>query len=146
MHFLERKCMSFRYDFTDVPINYIPALVQIMAWRRPGDKPLSEPMLLILLMDICVTRHQWVNSRRPGDAYICISELSHYWIRQWLATCLVPTHYLNQWWHIDNWTLRNIFQWNVIWNLKVFIQENASENVICEMAAILSLAQCVMTA
>ena len=25
------------------PINNIPALVQIMAWRRPGDKPLSEP-------------------------------------------------------------------------------------------------------
>ena len=28
------------------PINNIPALVQIMAWRRPGDKPLSEAMLL----------------------------------------------------------------------------------------------------
>ena len=27
-----------------VPINNIPALVQIMAWRRPGDKPLSEPI------------------------------------------------------------------------------------------------------
>ena len=26
-------------------INNIPALVQIMAWRRPGDKPLSEAML-----------------------------------------------------------------------------------------------------
>ena len=26
------------------PINNIPALVQIMAWRRPGDKPLSEPI------------------------------------------------------------------------------------------------------
>ena len=25
------------------PINNIPALVQIMAWRQPGDKPLSEP-------------------------------------------------------------------------------------------------------
>ena len=25
------------------PINNIPSLVQIMAWRRPGDKPLSEP-------------------------------------------------------------------------------------------------------
>ena len=24
------------------PINNIPALVRIMAWRRPGDKPLSE--------------------------------------------------------------------------------------------------------
>ena len=26
------------------PINNIPALVQKMAWRRLGDKPLSEPM------------------------------------------------------------------------------------------------------
>ena len=28
------------------PINNIPALVQIMAWRRPGDKPLSEAMIV----------------------------------------------------------------------------------------------------
>ena len=28
------------------PINNIPALVQIMAWRRPGDKSLPEPMLV----------------------------------------------------------------------------------------------------
>ena len=28
------------------PINIIPALVQIMAWRRTGDKPLSEPMMI----------------------------------------------------------------------------------------------------
>ena len=27
------------------PINNNPALAQIMAWRRIGDKPLSEPML-----------------------------------------------------------------------------------------------------
>ena len=27
------------------PVDNKPALVQIMAWRRPGDKPLSEPML-----------------------------------------------------------------------------------------------------
>ena len=32
------------------PINNIPPLVQIMAWHRPGDKPLSEPMIIILLM------------------------------------------------------------------------------------------------
>ena len=42
------------------PINNIPALVQIMAWRRPGDKPLSEPMMLRLPTHICVTRPQWV--------------------------------------------------------------------------------------
>ena len=28
------------------PINTISALVQMMAWRRPGDKPLSEPMIV----------------------------------------------------------------------------------------------------
>ena len=42
------------------PINNILALVQIMAWRRPGDKPLSEPMMIISLTHICVTRPQWV--------------------------------------------------------------------------------------
>ena len=41
------------------PINSIPALVQIMAWRRSGDKPLSEPMMVSLLTHICVTRPQW---------------------------------------------------------------------------------------
>ena len=43
------------------PINDIPTLIQIMAWRRPGDKPLSEPMMVNLLTHICVTRPQWVN-------------------------------------------------------------------------------------
>ena len=37
------------------PINNNPA------WRRPGDKPLSEPMMVSLLTHICVTRPQWVN-------------------------------------------------------------------------------------
>ena len=32
-----------------------------MAWRRPGDKPLSEPRMESLLTHICVTRPQWVN-------------------------------------------------------------------------------------
>ena len=44
-----------------IPINNIPALVQIMARRRPGAKPLSEPMLVSLLTYIRVTRPQWVN-------------------------------------------------------------------------------------
>ena len=42
------------------------ALVQIMAWRRPGDKPLSGPMMVRLPTHICVTRPQWVNSFTPG--------------------------------------------------------------------------------
>ena len=47
------------------PINNIPALVQIMAWRRLGDKPLSELMIVLLLTHICVTRPQRVNPRQP---------------------------------------------------------------------------------
>ena len=42
------------------PINNISSLVQIMAWRRPGDKPLSKPMMVSLRTHICVTRPQWV--------------------------------------------------------------------------------------
>ena len=34
------------------PINNIPALRQVMAWRRPGDKPLSEPMMVRLTTHI----------------------------------------------------------------------------------------------
>ena len=43
------------------PINNIPALVQIMAWGWPGNKPMSEPMMVSLLMHICITLPQWVN-------------------------------------------------------------------------------------
>ena len=56
-----------------VRINNIPALVQIMAWCRPGDKPLSEPMMVSLLTHICVTRSQWVNTEilsSPGPRVI----------------------------------------------------------------------------
>ena len=35
-----------------VPINNILALVQIMVWHRPGDKPLSEPMMVSLLSGV----------------------------------------------------------------------------------------------
>ena len=42
------------------PINNIPALVQIMAWRRPGDKLLSEAMVVNLPTHIYVSRPQWV--------------------------------------------------------------------------------------
>ena len=49
-----------------VPINNIPTLVQIMAWRRSGDKPLSELMMIRLTTHIWVTRPQWGNSLAPG--------------------------------------------------------------------------------
>ena len=56
------------------PINNNPALVQIMAWRRQGDKPLSEPMMVCLLTDICVTRPQWVKARNT-QSWIILSAI-----------------------------------------------------------------------
>ena len=44
-----------------VQINNIPGLVQIMACCRPGNKPLSEPMVASFLTHICMTWLQWVN-------------------------------------------------------------------------------------
>ena len=43
-------------------INNILTLVQIMGWRRLGDKPLSEPMMVRLPTHICVTRSQWAKA------------------------------------------------------------------------------------
>ena len=46
MHFLEWKCKIFlKISLKFVRINNIPALVQIMAWCWPGNKPSSEPMI-----------------------------------------------------------------------------------------------------
>ena len=47
----------------EVRINNIPALVEIMAWRRSGDKPLSATMMVSLLTHIWVTPPQWVKPR-----------------------------------------------------------------------------------
>ena len=51
------------------PINIIPSLVQVMAWRRPGDNPLSEPMMVSLLTHICVAWPQSVKSKGISNHY-----------------------------------------------------------------------------
>ena len=61
--FNESGCISISISLKFVPKvqnNNIPALVQIMAWRQPGNKPLSEPMIISLLTHICIARSQWV--------------------------------------------------------------------------------------
>ena len=41
-----------------------------MAWRRPSDKPFSEPMMFSLLTHICVTQYQWVNHLTNSSASV----------------------------------------------------------------------------
>ena len=51
-------------------INNIPALLQMMAWRRAGHKPLSEPTMVSLTTHICVTLPQWVNGLTLSRHYL----------------------------------------------------------------------------
>ena len=92
--FNENVWISIKISLTFVPkgpINNIPALVQIMAWRRPGDKPLSEPMMVSLTTHICITRPQWVK------AWWHISRENGRQFRWCLVTCFVPNHYWLNW-------------------------------------------------
>ena len=114
------------------PINNIPALVQIMAWRRPGDKPLSEPMMVSLPMHICVTQPQWVNTsiHCVSMKFTFVSDVDEYmwahlsWFNsswqhmtswstldQTITCCLIsPSYFLNHHWHrsITSESLRNM--------------------------------------
>ena len=60
-------------------INNIPSLVQIMAWRRSGDKPSSEPMMIRLPTHICVTRPQWV--KWTVEVCLDIRLIKGYWAK-----------------------------------------------------------------
>ena len=92
MHFLDNILISIKISMKFVrngQIKNIPALVQIMTWRRPGDKPLSEPMMAILLTHRCVTRPQRINMS-------AIFTISHIWqyhgicIRRYIVVCRAP--------------------------------------------------------
>ena len=59
----ENVWIPIEISLTFVPIGSInnnPVLFQIMAWSRPGDKPLSEAMMVSSRTHICITRPQWV--------------------------------------------------------------------------------------
>ena len=63
IYVIEEVCILIKISLNFVPMGPIdskPALVQIMAWHRPGDKPLSEPMVVRLPTHICITRPIWV--------------------------------------------------------------------------------------
>ena len=77
--------------------------------------------------------------------FIINNQYNAAYMRQWAESALsqlvaysAPSHYLNQCWLIVNWTLRNKLQWIFNQNIKISVHENASENIVCEMAAILS--------
>ena len=82
----ENVRISIKISLKFVPkgqINNVPALVQRTAWRRPGTKPLSEPMLVRLRTRICVTWPQWVKEE-PNTTWSSRYEMlqNHIYIRR----------------------------------------------------------------
>ena len=106
----ENVWISFDISLKFVPkvwINNSPALVQIMAWRRSGDKPVSEPMMVTLLTDICITRPQWVNCIPAIEAYASMNQGSFMNApSQWETTlqCNSVTYWLGA---FTTWSLIN---------------------------------------
>ena len=71
----ENAWIAFKISLKFIPkvwINNILTLVQIMAWHRPGDKPLSETMMVSLQMHTCITRPQWAKFWSPICPSLCL--------------------------------------------------------------------------
>ena len=97
------------------PINNIPTLVQVMAWHPPGDKPLSEPMMVRLPMHICVIRSRWVktdSTRVNGCEYTIVTAVytNAFYVKnhnsiQNSVTCL---GIMTMPWHRDLWQINSL--------------------------------------
>ena len=120
------------------PINNVPALVQIMAWRWSGNKPLSEPMMVSFLTHICVTRPQWVK-RCWGYSLCtqtaCLSIRIHIIIIKAAHWCQAIT-----WTNVDLlpiWCLGTKFK-DIFIEIKIFsFNKMYCKDVICKMVAFL---------
>ena len=106
----------------------------------------QQPINMNMMMRLVVSVHQCIErslTHWGQVTHICVSQAYHHWFRWWLVAWPAPSHYLNQCWNIVNWTLGNKVQWKCDRNSYIFIQENALENVVWEMASILSRPQCL---
>ena len=96
------KMYEFRWRFHWICLrgsnnNNIPALAWIIAWCQPGDRPLSEPMMVNLLTHVCATQPQdWIWKR------VCVCACSYLLARS--GICVHPT---SKWTHM--WVTCEIF-------------------------------------
>ena len=87
-----------------VQINNNPALIRIMAWGRPGYKPLSGPTMVRLLAHICATRPHWVNDLvELGAGTRASNETINFgskYIQHWHLNYATEFHHLLKWWPV----------------------------------------------
>ena len=76
-----------------------------MAWRRPGDKPLSEPIMVRLPTHICITRPQWVHACCDFNRF-CNPGYGRFWLAPFVDYSIAP---YRQWIN-----LHNVFVWKCL--------------------------------
>ena len=81
------------------PINNIPAWVQIMAWRLPGDKPISEPLMV----------------SSPTHMSLCLNELIIRLniLRQRQKAIILQTAFSNAYSRTNVFEFRSQLHWNL---------------------------------
>ena len=114
-------------------INNIPALFQIMAWCRPGAKPLSEPMMVSLWhIYASLGLHELTHSSLVAllvKEMCCWTERSHYQkFRTNVKSSTGPS----------GTTLGDIWI-----KIQSFSLKNTYKNVVCKTSATLSRSSCV---
>ena len=92
-----------------VPIDNKSAMVQVMACRRTGDKPLPEPSLTNADP---VHRSIYAALGWPSITPYVIRPIGQYWMRKWLVIYKAPIHYLNQCGLFASWTIGSTVRWH----------------------------------
>ena len=59
-----------------------------MAWRRPGDQPLFEPLMVSLLTHICITLPQWF---KKCDSFMTWQSFLHFLWENPSVTSILPS-------------------------------------------------------
>ena len=114
--------MSLKFVSTG-PNNNIPSLFQIMAWRRSGDKPSSETVVISWLTHICVTRPHWVKtipSITNGFLSFIIHILQHHSTDIAVIAC--------QWSNNDGYREKSVATWlekihDKVWRVRIFLEK-----------------------
>ena len=86
-------------------------------------------------------RWVWFNLLRPSDTYM--RQQTNMFFYTMACRLVDERQYLKQWWNTINSNLGNKVKGNLKQNWYVFIHEYAFENIVCELAGILSRSQCV---
>ena len=100
------KFQWFFFSWVQLTINQCWLRKWVVYWCTYASLNFDGLIKCSLKSHICI-----LSSLRPSNAYM-YQWINHHWFRWWLVAWSAPSHYLNQCWHIVNWTLRNKLQWN----------------------------------